>query len=347
MTAPAGALRLSLPASPTPRIGLTLGDVTGIGPEITLKALRELIADPGPDFLILGDPGYLHRANEAIGLSFGAQGDGARVEVQSASPRPLPLSLRPGAPEAARAAVDWLQDGAERCLRGELAALVTAPVSKLAIIQAGIPFVGQTELLSRIARTQRAGMMLLAPDEHERWLRVMLVTTHLPLRDVAAAITAERVGLACELGHRACVELGLSRARLGVAGLNPHAGEGGALGREEIEIIAPALERVRAAGLDVVGPVPADTLFHQALRGDFDVVVSMYHDQGLAPLKMIGFDRGVNWTVGLPFVRTSPDHGTAYDLAGRNLANPSSMLAALQLAIRLTGRDAFHRVRNW
>jgi 4-hydroxythreonine-4-phosphate dehydrogenase len=245
--------------------------------------------------------------------------------------------LSPGAPEAARAAVNWLQEAAQRCLRGELSGMVTAPVSKAAIIQAGIPFVGQTELLAQEAGDVDVGMMLLAPDERGRWLRVLLVTTHLPLREVPAAITREKVLRACELAALAGRQLGLPQTRVGVAGLNPHAGESGALGDEENEIIAPACAEARAQGWKVTGPVPADTLFHQALRGDFDVVVAMYHDQGLAPLKMIGFDRGINWTVGLPFVRTSPDHGTAYNLAGLGQANPGSMIAALRLAIQLSG----------
>jgi 4-hydroxythreonine-4-phosphate dehydrogenase len=318
-------------------LGITLGDVTGIGPEITVKALRALGGEPGPDFLILGDAGWLERANRSVGLDWRPRAAGpGRFLQEDPRPAPLPASLSPGAPEAARAAVDWLREAAHRCLRGELAGVVTAPVNKAAIIRAGIPFVGQTELFARLAGDASVGMMLLAPDERGRWLRVLLVTTHLPLREVPAAITREKVRRACELAAAAARQLGLPRARVGVAGLNPHAGESGALGTEEGEIIAPACKEARARGGDVTGPVPADTLFHQALRGDFEVVVAMYHDQGLAPLKMIGFDRGVNWTVGLPFVRTSPDHGTAYDLAGTGRARPDSMLAALRLAIQLT-----------
>jgi 4-hydroxythreonine-4-phosphate dehydrogenase len=166
-------------------------------------------------------------------------------------------------------------------------------------------------------------------------LRVILATTHLPLREVADALTTGKVALAIELASLACRQLGLSRARIGVCGLNPHAGEGGLLGTEESTVIAPAVAGARAQGLDASGPHAADTLFHHAYRGDYDVVVAMYHDQGLAPLKMIGFDRGVNWTVGLPFVRTSPDHGTAYDIAGRGVANPSSTRAAIRLAVQL------------
>lgn len=323
------------------RIGITLGDVTGIGPEITLKALSALANEPGPGFLLIGDAAAIQRANRETGLPLQAASDphaSARFQHHDPFGRTLSDTLPPGAPEAALAAVSWLQDAGERCLRGELVGVVTAPVSKAAIIRAGVPFVGQTEFFSELAGAKRTAMMLLAPDDRGRWLRVVLVTTHLPMRRVAEAITPEAVTLACELGAEACAELGLPRARLGVAGLNPHAGESGELGREEIEIIEPALQKVRARGIDAVGPVPADTLFHQALRGDYDVVVAMYHDQGLGPLKMIGFERGVNWTLGLPFIRTSPDHGTAYDLAGKGVADAGSMLAAIRLAIRLAER---------
>jgi 4-hydroxythreonine-4-phosphate dehydrogenase len=164
---------------------------------------------------------------------------------------------------------------------------------------------------------------------------VALVTTHVPIHDLARQITRERVELAIERAATACRDLGLPRARVAVCGLNPHAGEGGHFGTEEITTIAPAVAATRRRGADVVGPLPADTLFHHALRGDFEAVVAMYHDQGLAPLKMLAFDNGVNWTLGLPFIRTSPDHGTAYDLAGQNRANPSSMLAAIRLARQL------------
>jgi 4-hydroxythreonine-4-phosphate dehydrogenase len=178
-------------------------------------------------------------------------------------------------------------------------------------------------------------MMLLGDDDRGRWLRVALVTTHVPIHDLARQITRERVELAIERAATACRDLGLPRARVAVCGLNPHAGEGGHFGTEEITTIAPAVAATRRCGADVVGPLPADTLFHHALRGDFEAVVAMYHDQGLAPLKMLAFDNGVNWTLGLPFIRTSPDHGTAYDLAGQNRANPSSMLAAIRLARQL------------
>lgn len=328
-------------------IGITLGDVTGIGPEITLKALaawqRDPERDPDVRFLILGDAHWLARANAGIGLSL-APFEGPNTNSASGwldpRPAPLPAALPAGAALAAQAALDWLDEGARRCLAGELAALVTAPVSKEAILRAGVPFVGQTEWLAERAGTDRVVMMLLGEDASGRWLRVALVTTHLPLRQVADALTPSRVELAIHRAAEACCDLGLPRARVGVCGLNPHAGEGGLLGREDVEIIAPVVANARARGLDVHGPRAADTLFHQAWRGDFDAVVAMYHDQGLAPLKLVAFDRGVNWTLGLPFIRTSPDHGPAYDLAGQNRAQPESMLAALRLAVQLARRRA-------
>jgi 4-hydroxythreonine-4-phosphate dehydrogenase len=178
-------------------------------------------------------------------------------------------------------------------------------------------------------------MMLLGEDGRGHVLRVALVTTHLPLKDVAAAVQKDKVELTIELAALACRHLGLSRSKIAVCGLNPHAGEGGKIGTEEAEIISPAVRAAASKGFDVVGPLAADSLFYYAYRGDFDAVVAMYHDQGLAPLKMIGFERGINWTLGLPFIRTSPDHGTAYDIVGKGIANPSSMRAAISLARQL------------
>ncbi|HXF10844.1 MAG TPA: 4-hydroxythreonine-4-phosphate dehydrogenase PdxA, partial [Desulfuromonadaceae bacterium] len=243
---------------------------------------------------------------------------------------------KPHSPAAARAALAWLRHGAGLCLRGEAAALVTAPVNKESIIRAGYnDFVGQTEFLSDLAGAKRAAMMLLGHDERNRWLRVALATIHIPIKAVPERLTAEKVTLAIELAAQSCRDLRLPRARVAVAGLNPHAGEGGKFGDEEIKTIAPAVAAARKKGLDVAGPLSGDTVFYYALRGDFDAVVAMYHDQGLAPLKAVAFDTGVNWTLGLPFIRTSPDHGTAYDIAGKGIANPSSMVAAMRLAKQL------------
>jgi 4-hydroxythreonine-4-phosphate dehydrogenase len=322
------------------RIAIALGDVTGIGPEVTLKALALEAAQSSSQYLVIGDAGSVARTNQQLGLalSFEPYVEGRRSKARFLlhDPKPLPAKLKPGSAQAAEAALAYLTDGARRCLKGEVAALVTAPVNKEAIIRSGhASFTGQTEYLSHLAKTNRTAMMLLGEDDRGRWLRVALVTTHLPLRAVAAAITQAKVELAIELAIRACRDLGLSQARVAVCGLNPHAGEGGKIGTEELETILPAVQAARGRGLDVTGPMAADALFYYAFRGDYEAVVAMYHDQGLAPLKMIGFERGVNWTLGLPFIRTSPDHGTAYDIAGQGKANPLSMRAAIDLARRL------------
>jgi 4-hydroxythreonine-4-phosphate dehydrogenase len=321
-------------------IGVSLGDRTGIGPEVTLKALAAEASGDDTRYLLIGDVDQTIALQRKLGLSLALTLDTGKPSADrfilfnpDAS---LPTADLPdGASNAARSAVAWVREGAERCLRGELDALVTAPVNKEAIVRAGIQFVGQTELLSSLAETDRTAMMLLGTDDRGRWLRVALATTHLPLRLVSEHLTIQKITTTIELTAQACRDLGLTRARIGVCGLNPHAGEGGKIGTEEITTIGPAVQAAQHHGIEAVGPLSADALFHYAYRGDYDAVVAMYHDQGLAPLKMVAFEQGVNWTLGLPFIRTSPDHGTAYDIAGRGIANPSSMIAALQLAKQL------------
>jgi 4-hydroxythreonine-4-phosphate dehydrogenase len=330
-------------------IGITLGDITGIGPEVALKALAlESEGATGAKYLLIGDEPHVRELNRRLGLGLDIKPIRNRVEagrIFIANPlaEPLPECLPPGSARAALAAVAWLREGARLCLQGELDALVTAPVNKEAIVRAGENFIGQTELLSQLAGTERTVMMLLGHDDRERWLRVALATTHLPLRNVADALTTAKIELAIELAARACVDLGLARARVAVCGLNPHAGEGGKMGGEEQTVVAPAVEAAQKRGLDVVGPLSADALFYYAYHGCYDAVVAMYHDQGLAPLKMVAFEHGINWTLGLPFIRTSPDHGTAYDIARQNKANPSSMRAAIQLAGKLAAAKNFPR----
>ncbi len=326
-------------------IGISLGDPTGVGPEVTLKALAAQPQSDPTRFLIIGDPALVGRLNQELGLClplepYAGPASACRFGVFNPQAAALIPGLAAGAPEAAQAAVAWLEHGARLCLRGELDALVTAPVNKHAIVRAGIPFVGQTEFLSQLAGADRSVMMLLGPDERGRWLRVALATVHIALRDVPRKLTPEKIHLAIERSAQACHALGLPRARIAVCGLNPHCGEGGEFGDEEPRIIEPAVAAARQRGLDVIGPLSGDTVFHQAIRGDFDAVVAMYHDQGLGPLKLAAFDNGVNWTLGLPFIRTSPDHGTAYDIAGRGMAEASSMLAAIRLAKELAGRSA-------
>jgi len=322
------------------RIGITLGDVTGIGPEVTLKALVLATRTEDSEFVLLGDPEHYRTLNRELGLGLSLPDDAtsssaSRIRFANPLSEPLPTGLVEGSPAAARAAIASLKAGAERCLRGELDALVTAPVNKHAIIQAGEPFIGQTELLSQLAATERTVMMLLGQDDRGRWLRVALATTHVSIKQLPGHLTREKVERAIELAAKACQDLGLSRSRVAVCGLNPHAGENGEMGTEEQTTIGPAVLAAQRRQLDVVGPLSADALFYYAYRGDYDAVVAMYHDQGLAPLKMVAFEQGVNWTLGLPFIRTSPDHGTAYDIAGEGKANPSSMLAAINLAKQL------------
>jgi len=321
-------------------VGITLGDVTGIGPEVTLKALAAENAADDMRYLLIGDENHLRRLNEKLSFNlplqkFSNSTDSGKIFVTTPWTEPLPDNLSPGSSVVANAALASLHDGTKRCLRGELDAIVTAPVNKEAIVRAGHKFVGQTELFAKAAKTKRYAMMLLGHDEHDRWLRVALVTIHTSIKSVPRKITPEKITLAIELAVQACRDLELPRAKIAVCGLNPHAGEGGEFGDEEIKIIAPTVRAAQKRGLDVVGPLSGDTVFHYALRGDFDAVVAMYHDQGLAPLKAVAFDTGVNWTLGLPFIRTSPDHGTAYNIAGKEIANPSSMISAIRLAKQL------------
>ncbi len=313
------------------RIAITVGDVTGVGPEVTLKALAAELPQDDCSYILFGDADPLRDLNALFNLGVDLQSP--RIAIQNSTK--LPAKLATGAPEAARAVLVGLRAAAAECLAKKADALVTAPVSKETILRTGEKFVGQTELLSELAGAKHTSMMLLGADDRDRWLRVALATTHVPIKDVAANLTEQKVFDAITNAAQACVDLGLPRARVGVCGLNPHAGEGGQLGTEESTIIEPAVRRAKTQGLDVHGPFSADTLFYHVFRGDYDAVVAMYHDQGLVPLKMIGFERGVNWTLGLPFVRTSPDHGTAFDIAGKGVADPGSMIAALRLAKQL------------
>ncbi|HET9331621.1 MAG TPA: 4-hydroxythreonine-4-phosphate dehydrogenase PdxA [Steroidobacteraceae bacterium] len=322
-----------------PRLALTSGEPAGVGPELCLAlAQRELPCE----LVCLADATLLaaRAAQLHLPLSFSSYAAGEPRRGAPHAPGtlrvahlPLAVPSIPGRldPRNAPYVLALLERAVDGARGGEFDAIVTAPVHKGVINDAGIAFTGHTEYLA-----QRCGgvrpVMLLAADE----LRVALATTHLPLRDVSAALTIESL---CETATILARELtrsfGIAAPRLAVCGLNPHAGEGGHLGREELEVIAPAIARLRSAGIDARGPLPADTAFvPQVLRG-FDAVLAMYHDQGLPVIKHAGFERTVNVTLGLPLVRTSPDHGTALDLAGSGHADPASLAAAVQLASRL------------
>ncbi len=322
-------------------IGITVGDITGVGPEVTLKAVASLVPQTRMCFALIGPLSFLQSLDQKLGTKLDLVAAATcspidRVVVVDPIGSAMPEHLPPGIPAVADAAMAFLHEGARRCLDGTLAALVTGPVNKEAILRAGHSgFTGQTELLSGLCGQTDTAMMLLGCDDRNRWLRVALVTTHVPLRAVPDALTKGNILKTIRRASEACRLLKLPRARIGVCGLNPHAGEGGHIGDEEVRIIRPAVELALSEGLEVVGPMSADTLFHEAFVGGYDAVVAMYHDQGLGPLKLIGFETGVNWTLGLKFIRTSPDHGTAYDIAGKGVANPSSMVHAIRLALKL------------
>jgi 4-hydroxythreonine-4-phosphate dehydrogenase len=317
------------------RIAITAGEPAGIGPELVAAlAATDLTAD----LIVIGDAQLLRdaAANNGVPLALHPY-DGTRIRHRAAgSLRCINVALRapvtPGQLDARNSAyvIDTLAIAADGCLSGEFAAVVTAPVQKSIIIEAGIAFTGHTEFFAERAHCDVA-MLLVAPG-----LRVALATTHLPLSAVPAAITPELLTRIVHIVYKDLREkFGIAVPRICVLGLNPHAGESGHLGREEIDTIIPVLQNLRSAGMALDGPLPADTAFLPALRAQYDAYVAMYHDQGLPVLKSLGFGDSVNVTLGLPFVRTSVDHGTALDLAGSGRADPSSLIAATQLAIVL------------
>lgn len=294
------------------RIGITCGDVNGIGPEIAVKAVSSGSRKSGVEFVLIG-PDQVFKNSGDWKIPFAGK-------------------LTPGkiTAEASRTAAAAIERAVRGCLDGELDAMVTAPVCKEGLKLAGINYPGHTEMIAELTGTKRYGMMLTG-----KGLRVMLATRHLPLRAVADALTQKDVQESIELTGETLNWFGIKNGRIGVCGLNPHAGDGGALGDEEQTVIAPAIRAACAKGFNAIGPVPADVIFYQALNGRFDAVVAMYHDQGLGPLKMHAFDCGVNLTAGLPIIRTSPDHGTAFNIAGKGIAKPDSMIAAIETAIQL------------
>lgn len=286
-----------------PRVGITTGDPAGIGPEIAAKAAADPRVRAACEPVVFGPP------PEETGRRFPAG-------VVSA--------------DAARAAYDAVVAAVEAAVGGALQAVATGPINKEAFARAGLPWAGHTELLAHLTGAGPVAMMF-----HAEALRVVLATVHLPLAEVPRMLTRRRVEETIALAAAELPRFGYARPRLAVAGLNPHAGEHGVLGREDEEVIGPAVEACRGRGLDVVGPLPADTVFVRATRGEFDAVVACYHDQGLIPIKLLAFGRAVNVTLGLPIVRTSVDHGTAFDIAGRNVADSSSLVEAVLLAARL------------
>jgi 4-hydroxythreonine-4-phosphate dehydrogenase len=324
--------------SQTPRpVGITMGDAAGIGPEIVVKAFAQGLPAPA---IVYGDAGALRRAASLLRLPIevseisdpgAAQGETGCIEVIACSPA-LPADLPPGKVSAAagQGSYDYLCAAIDDAMAGKIRAIVTAPLNKYSMHLAGIDQPGHTEILAERSGTADYAMML-ANDE----LRVLLVTIHVALSQVPALITPEAELRAIRLAERACRQMGVAKPRVAVAGLNPHAGEDGKFGREDIDVVAPAIEAARAEGIDASGPWPGDTIFMRARRGEFDIVVAQYHDQGLIPVKYLGVDHGVNVTVGLPFVRTSVDHGTAFDIAWQGKADHASLVEAFNLALKM------------
>ncbi|MEE9168933.1 MAG: 4-hydroxythreonine-4-phosphate dehydrogenase PdxA [bacterium] len=318
-----------------PKIFITMGDVNGIGPEITLKSIKEVSSDASAVFTILGSTGVLDFYQKQLGFEQSIvvgepNSDPSQVHFIPVD-LPSSQSFEPGAvkPDAGEASIRFIERALELIGSNHDAALVTAPISKQAIWQSGIDFPGQTELLGSWYGTDRTVMMMISDK-----LRVGLATTHFPLREVPDLLTRDLIVKKClticdDLQRR----FHIKTPRLAVAALNPHAGEGGLLGKEEEEMIKPAVNILRDRKVSVDGPMPSDTLFGPEKLNTYDAFLAMYHDQGMIAVKMVAFGRAVNYTAGLPIVRTSPDHGTAFDIAGRGIADASSMVEAIKFAI--------------
>jgi 4-hydroxythreonine-4-phosphate dehydrogenase len=325
-----------------PPLAMTMGDPAGIGPELALAAWRD--RTPSAPFVVFAAPHILAAAAKRAGFAapiIETDPAGASAAFSTGLPVvPLKNSVEdaPGRPSAANAAatIESIERAVEAVRQGQARAVVTNPIAKAVLYQAGFKHPGHTEYLGELAKAW-GGPAFPVMMIWSKTLAVAPVTIHIPLAEAAKALSAELIIRTARVVDRDLkARFGVTQPRLVVAGLNPHAGEGGAMGREEITIIKPAVETLRAEGIDVVGPLPADTMFHPRARARYDVALTMYHDQGLIPVKTLAFDEGVNVTLGLPFVRTSPDHGTAFDIAGKGLANPTSLIAALRLADRLT-----------
>jgi 4-hydroxythreonine-4-phosphate dehydrogenase len=326
-----------------PPLAMTMGDPAGIGPELALAAWR-LRAPNDPPFFVLASPSHLVEIGRRIGSATPIIETEPRhvasVFAQGVPVVPLdtPVTAEPGRPSAANASatLESIERAVLAVRAGAARAVVTNPIAKATLYEAGFRFPGHTEYLGELARAWGGPAFPVMMIWSEA-LAVVPVTIHIALAEAPRVLTRDLLVETARVVDRDLKgRFHLGRPRLAVAGLNPHAGEGGAMGREEITIITPAIEALRAEGIDAFGPLPADTMFHAAARARYDVALTMYHDQGLIPVKTLAFDEGVNVTLGLPFVRTSPDHGTAFDIAGRGVANPASLIAALRLADRLT-----------
>jgi 4-hydroxythreonine-4-phosphate dehydrogenase len=344
-------MSLGLPRADQRPLALTIGEPAGIGPDITLIAWRRRVELALPPFYVLADPDFLARRAARLGIEARI----AIVEPATAAaafsaalpvvPLELAITAEPGTPDAssAPAAVAAIRRAVADVIAGAASAVVTNPVAKSVLYRSGFAEPGHTEFLARLVDemtgvTARPVMMLWSPE-----LAVVPVTIHLPLSEVPGQLDTDLIVMTGRIVARDLAQrFGIARPRLAIAGLNPHAGEEGALGQEDHMVVAPAVARLVAERIDARGPLPADTMFHAAARASYDAALCMYHDQALIPIKTLAFDHAVNVTLGLPLVRTSPDHGTAFDIAGTGRADSASLVAALRLASRLTAPRAAH-----
>ncbi|MCH8467546.1 MAG: 4-hydroxythreonine-4-phosphate dehydrogenase PdxA [Roseinatronobacter sp.] len=311
---------------------MSCGDPAGIGPETALGA-RRVLGQALP-FVWIGDPAHLPQGAQWQAVETVAEAGAVGADILPVLPHPFPAPAVAGHPDAANAAavIEVIARGVELVQSGAASGIVTCPINKAALKQgAAFAFPGHTEYLAALAGNVPVVMMLACAE-----LRVVPVTIHIPLAEVPKALTAQMLETALRITNAALArDFGIAQPRLAVAGLNPHAGESGMMGQEEIDVIAPTLARLRSEGMTIEGPFPADTMFHPTARARYDVALCMYHDQALIPIKTIDFAGGVNVTLGLPFIRTSPDHGTAYDIAGKGVADPTSLIAALRMAAQM------------
>ncbi|MCB1439442.1 MAG: 4-hydroxythreonine-4-phosphate dehydrogenase PdxA [Nitratireductor sp.] len=324
-----------------PPLAVTAGEPAGIGPEIILKSWLERQKENLPAFALVGDPGHLERLAGDLRLEVPiatcdpSQAAGLFSSALPVISLPGQFQAKPGKPATpdAKLVAGAIEEAVRLAFTGAVSGIVTAPINKKALYDSGFEFPGHTEFLAALAghhtgKPVRPVMMLAGPE-----LKTVPVTIHIALSEVMAALTPDLIQETATItAHDLQQRFGIASPRLALSGLNPHAGEEGAMGREEIEIIAPVIADLRRSGIDATGPWPADTLFHARARKGYDAVLCMYHDQALIPAKTLAFDDAVNVTLGLPFIRTSPDHGTAYDIAGKGIANPSSMIAAIRMA---------------
>jgi 4-hydroxythreonine-4-phosphate dehydrogenase len=320
------------------KLSITMGDPAGVGPEIIIKAINSSEVRNHCYPLVIGDAHIMEEALSLLKLPIRlriikspdeSRPSAKTIEFINTGMIKKFIKNKPTA-EGGKSCVSYIKKAVEFALSKQVDGIVTAPISKESLKMAGFKWPGHTEMLADLTNTKDYAMMLVGGP-----LRVILVTIHTALKNVPNLITKHRVLKTIRLAKKTCDMLSIKNPRIAVAGLNPHAGEAGIFGDEEIRKIIPAVKEAQKEGINVSGPYPPDTVFHKAYKGDVDIVVCMYHDQGLIPLKMLAFDKGVNVTIGLPFVRTSPDHGTAYDIAWKGIANPSSMIEAIKVAAML------------